>query len=340
MLRNEPLRMLFVGDDWYGSNATSLRNGFLQQGVDVTTINTFDLASPRAHLHRRAAKKVLPRYYNEFATAQVTKAISDAVKSTRFDVMFVFKGDFVENKAILRFGGMKVHYHPDDSAKLENTSSQYIAAEKYYDIHITTKLHNVNELKARTDARVVFVQCAYDPAWHTPQSFASISRVGLIGTRRPDRTHFMEDCARSTNQKMLIAGSGWRGERNLVRLAEVRGPQFGLDFSKYASQAPIQLGVLNSANRDTHTCRTFEIPAAGALFVGEWTEEHEEIFSTPNSAMLYRNPEEALDMISFAEGNPAFVDKARRVGYATILGGRNTYRDRASDLLRYFAESA
>lgn len=339
MLRSEKLRMLFVGDDWYGSNATSLRNGFIQRGIDVTTVNTFDLASARAHLHRRAIKKLSPRAYEEAASARVSRAITRALESRqRFDVLFVFKGDFIDEEVVAGFDGIRVHYHPDDSGNAENTSRRYLTAESHYDLHVTTKVHNVAELQSRTDARVLFVQCAYDPAWHTPQSFASASRVGLIGTRRPDRTQFVEDCARRTAQKMLIAGSGWKLEPALVRSAEVHGPKFGLEFSKYAAQAPIQLGVLNSANRDTHTCRTFEIPAAGALFVGEWTAEHADIFSSPNSAMLYRSSEEALEMLAFAEANPSFVDKARRRGYDHIISGSNTYADRASRLLDAISE--
>lgn len=339
MLRGGKLKMLFVGDDWYGSNATSLRNGFIQQGVDVTTVNTFDVGSARASSFRRVFNKISRSAYEDLARTKVSRSISAALNSpVDFDVLFVFKGDYVEAEILERFDGIKIHYHPDDSANPDNTSKYYRSAEDNYDVHVTTKLHNIQELEGRSKAPVVFVKCAFDPAWHFPQSFATESRVGLIGTRRPDRVDFIVECARTTSQKMLIAGSGWGRDRTLRRLAEVSGPKFGLDFSKYAAKAPIQLGVLNSANRDTHTCRTFEVPAAGALFIGERTAEHEDIFSAPNSALLYGSPEEALEMIAFAESNSAFVDRARRRGYELITSGCNTYADRAGEILKYVAE--
>ena len=41
------MRILFAGDDWYGSNARSLAEGFRRSGHDVTVVDTTAVTLPR-----------------------------------------------------------------------------------------------------------------------------------------------------------------------------------------------------------------------------------------------------------------------------------------------------
>lgn len=330
--------MLFVGDDWYGSNATSLRDAFTDLGLEVLTVNTFSSRSGPSSIPKRLARKIRPAAFSRRSTESVSEAVRAAVRAHgAFDYLFVFKGIHVSAAVVSEFRGLTVHYHPDDTANLANVSDIYSAAEPHYDTHVTTKLHNVGELRARTKSDVIFVRCAYDPRWHfADKSASTLDRVGLVGTKRPDRIKFVGSvaaAASNADQRMLIAGSGWSSEHHLGRIAEIVGPKFGAEFSLAVHSAPIQLGVLNSANRDSHTCRSFEVPAAGGLFVGEWSAEHDSIFSEQGSALLYRTEEEAIDMIRFALLNEEFSSRTRAKGLELITNGKNTYVDRAREIL-------
>ena len=133
---------------------------------------------------------------------------------------------------------------------------------------------------------------------------------------------------------MTVAGTGWKSDRELRNIATVVGPRYGINFAKSVHESPLQLGVLNSANRDTHTCRTFEIPASGGLFIGERTVEHDRIFENNNNALLYGNDDEGIDMVRFALTHEAASDRRRLSGLDAISRGENTYADRARQIMK------
>lgn len=335
--------VLFIGDDWYGSNATSMRDAIAELDLSVDTVNTFQLAEARGHISRRMVKKTSPRLYEAFSTNRVTRAVASAVQRRHYDLAFVFKGTNVGSEAVeslRRSGATTVHYHPDDSANSDNVSATYLESEPLYDLHVTTKSHNVDELRQRAPkSRIVNVLCAFDPRWHRRLASVPSQRLGLIGTLRPDRVDLVVNLARSAKSgegEMLVAGTGWGAVAGLRGIAEVIPPAFGIDFSRTVSRAGVQLGVLNSANRDSHTCRTFEIPAAGGLFLGERSLEHEQILG--DTALLYGNPEEALSMAAWALSNPEGSRRLAEASWERITQGGNTYLDRALEILAAASE--
>jgi len=338
--------VLFVGDDWYGSNATSLRDGFKEIGASVVSVDTSELMSHTMPFRRKLARKASPRLYGSWTSSAVARGVSRAVdEHGPFDHLVVFKGLSVPAEVVSQFRGTTVHYHPDDVSNDDNTSPTYLQAESSYDLHVTTKRHNVEELRTRSGAEVLFVPCAYDSRWHTDNGPApgAEGRLGFVGTKRPDRVDFISMLAReeaAAGRSMLLAGTGWSGEDDIVSIAETEPAQFGSDFSLAVSRARLQLGVLNSANRDTHTCRTYEIPAAGGLFVGESTEEHLELFEGSAGALLYSSDDEARDLIRWARAHPGEAEAMRSRGHQIVTRGQNTYADRAREILRAIEAAA
>jgi hypothetical protein len=132
---------------------------------------------------------------------------------------------------------------------------------------------------------------------------------------------------------MLISGSGWLAERELRRRAVVTGPVYGLDFSRAVWSARLHLGLLNSANRDLHSCRTFEVPASGGLLLAERTTEHAALFDDGESAVLFGSVEELEAGISTLLARPDLARSIEANGHRAIVDGRNSYDDRARELL-------
>jgi spore maturation protein CgeB len=136
-------------------------------------------------------------------------------------------------------------------------------------------------------------------------------------------------------KNFAISGLNWRRHTNIRRLAVCLPPSYGLDFSKFIRRSPIQLGFLNSDNRDTHTARTFEIPASGALIILKDTSEHRSVFKSELNALFFSTEEQLLEKIEWALSNPALASIIAEKGHKLITQSPNTWTDRAREIICY-----
>lgn len=330
------MKILFLGDDWIGSNARSLADGFRQAGHDVVVIDTTAVTLPArlsppwlyAKTTRRRAPWTVDRLHAE---------IDAAATQLRPDMVFAFKGVHLDQRRLLDIPAARhVHYSPDDVANPENVSPEYLAHEAEWDHIVTTKRHNVAELRERGARAVTFVRSAYDPAWHHPAARRGPRRylVGFIGVCRPDRRAELVELARTHGDRMLIRGPGWRRVPELrVTGATVGGAVYGQQYSAVVAEITANLVLLNSENRDTHTCRTFEVPAAGGLFVGQRTDEHAELLRDTVECFLFTAPDELAEILDWCATHPEKAAAIAEAGYQRIVSDGHRYVDRAAEIV-------
>jgi hypothetical protein len=266
----------------------------------------------------------------------ITREVERVLRAGSIDAFVGFKALEVSPDLLSRLRMPKIHYHPDDSSNPVNRSTNFEAAEQYWDAHVTTKSFNVNELGTRTGKAVLYVKCAYDPRWHRPVARRKYEATfGFIGTRRPDREQLICDLSHRLGEDFTVAGAGWSRLDRFNRQSTVTGPVYGTYMAQLMADVPVQLGLLNSDNRDLHTCRSLEIPACGAVFLGERTREHAELFEDGVSGLLFGSREELLDQIDKLKSEPALANKIREKGLAEIEAGAHTYQDRAREILSW-----
>ncbi|MFJ4654234.1 glycosyltransferase [Nocardia sp. NPDC088792] len=330
------MKILFVGDDWPGSNARSLADGFTQAGHQVVVVDSTPVTlPPRLSVpwtysklaHRRAPWQV----------AAVHERIEAIAAGFRPDLLFAFKSVHLDQGRLLTTpAARRVHYSPDDVGNPYNTTADYLTHEPEWDLIVTTKSYNVPELRARGARSVVFVRSAYDPTLHYPCARRGSRRylVGFIGACRPDRRGPLVDLARYYGDRMLVRGPGWRRVPALHRTgAIVGGPVYGTDFSASVAAVTANLVLLNSDNRDTHTCRTFEVPAAGGLFVGERTGEHAALLDDGRECFLFTERAELDAILTRCAADRALTERVAAAGMRRITAGRHRYVDRAEEIV-------
>ncbi|MBF6327872.1 CgeB family protein [Nocardia transvalensis] len=330
------MRILYLGDDWVGSNARSLADGFRQAGHEVVVVDTTPVTLPARLTPPWVYAKVAGRRapWNVAAVhARIDAVAADFVP----DMVFAFKAVHLDQQRLLSVpAALHVHYSPDDVTNPENTTADYLACESQWDLIVTTKRHNVPELRHRGARAVAFVPSAYDPAWHRPSARRGGDRylAGFIGACRPDRRGLLVDLARRYGCGIALYGPGWRRVPPLWwTRAAVRGPVYGEHFSVAVAAITANLVLLNSANRDTHTCRSFEIPAAGGLFVGERTDEHAALLAEGSECFLFSSPAELHDILDRCARRPDEAAKVAEAGYHRILAGSHRYVDRAREII-------
>lgn len=330
------MKILFVGDDWVGSNARSLAEGFRQAGHEVVVIDTTTVTLPDRWSAPWAYSKVAG-HRSRGTVAAVHTRIDRVATMLRPDMLFVFKGIHLDQQRLLETpAALRVHYSPDDVSNPENLTPEYLAHEKLWDLVVTTKRHNVGELLDRGAQQVKYVHSAYDPAWHRPSARrgSRLFLVGFIGVERPDRSAAMVSLARAYGARMLVSGPGWRRNAALrATRAEIGDGAYGEQFSITVASIVANLVLLNSDNRDTHTCRSFEIPAAGGLFVGQRTDDHAELLDEGTECLLFSTAEELDDILEWCAGHPEEAARIAEAGYRRIASGRHRYVDRAREIL-------
>lgn len=335
------ISVVFVGCGTIGSNSLSLFSGFQSNVKHAVLIDTSYFDLPSKYSLRRILRRASPSLYGIVSSRCVGLKLHKELRRGRQTLVVVFKGNYVSRATLNRITALKVHYHPDDSSNPVNRTKVFNKAEKYYDMHFTSKKHNVDEIIERTGKSAFFIWYAYDEKWHfriSPATFTSpIYKVGFFGHMRPDRAGLVLEIANKFGKKFAVTGDRWSRVNGLARLAHVKSASYGSAISTFVASAPLQLGLLNSDNRDQHTARSFEIPAMGGLLLAEDTEEHREIFGPQGNALFFKTPGQLLEQIAWVYSNPELAKKIAENGHIHITGKPNTWRDRSIEMLSIIA---
>ncbi len=340
----DKLRVLFIGHGGVGSNSLSLFTGLQKIVGHSSLLNTQFFDSPGRFSLRRVILFLFPRFYGQLASRILWIKIKIKIRTVKPNIVFVFKGNFVHRSTLDSLQVLKVHFHPDDSSNPINRTSIFSAAESKYDFHFTPKSHNVKEILERTGKPGIFIWYAYDEKWHfrtEPLDFKNPKFVvGFVGHMRPDRKELVLNISRKFGKRFAVAGLKWKRSQELLKNAAIFPPVYGVDFSAFVQSAPVQLGLLNSDNRDQHTARSFEIPASGGLIVAEDTYEHRKLFGSSKNALFFKNQEELFEKIIWAQDNPDEAARIAENGYTRITKNGNTWTHRATEILEYIVKSA
>jgi len=251
-----------------------------------------------------------------------------------FDVIWVDKGRMVWSEVVdlLRRAARRyfIHYTPDAQFMLYE-SRHFNASLHQYDAVITTKGYEIEEYRRRGAQRVVyatqsFLRERFDDLPSSARSgIALISRgeahyqntaLELAAAQLPIRWH------RATKSRLSIGNHG---------SLEITEGVWGKDYPQALAKAQIGLGVLTKLVPDTHTTRSFEIPAAGAMLLAERTDEHREFFREGQEADFFSSSAEMVDKASFYLRNP---ETAQRIADAGRARCHRDGRDDFSTLMR------
>jgi hypothetical protein len=138
-----------------------------------------------------------------------------------------------------------------------------------------------------------------DELAHAPRSISDAdaerwkSEVLFLGTWFPERGPFLLELAK-LGVPLTIRGGNWHkaAEWPLLKPYFKGGQLEGDDYAMAIQCAKVNLGLLSKGNRDLHTTRSLEIPALGALFCAERTEEHLQMYVEGEEALFWSSAEE------------------------------------------------
>ena len=349
------LKILYVGPDYSGSNATSWRDAFQELGHEVRTVDSARLMPEPQPFLDKARQKLLARPPSRSIT-RLNEVIARQAREFRPDFTF-----YIQARCILpatfeetaRYGP-NFGYFNDDMFNPRNQSFTFFDSIKKFDCILTTNPCNVQESYAVGAPLAIYIPFAFDPKIHYPAIPSPKERVhyegdvAFIGTFRPERADFLAQLARFNGEfKLNIWGGGWfkldrpiywYKWRRWQRLrACIRGKELRCaDMGKSIQSNKISLGLLNHANRDQHTYRSFEIPACGGFMLAERTEMHRQFFEEDKEAVYFSSFEELVEKIHYYLAHDAIRQRIAEAGYQRCIRSPYRYVDRATFAIEQF----
>jgi spore maturation protein CgeB len=199
-----------------------------------------------------------------------------------------------------------------------------------YDVHLVPRKPNVAEYLEWGARRVeqVVPFWGYDVATHRHVALEEEERrhfgapVGFIGMAEKERAASIARLVRE-GFDVKVWGNRWPSYlTDAVTRKVVAGPaQFGETYAKIISSFDINLAFLRRQNRDEHTSRSVELPAAGAFMLAERTDEHLQLFEEGREAEFFGSDDELVDKVRYYGERP---DERARIAEA---GRRRGLRD-------------
>jgi len=352
-MTDESLKILYVGPDYLGSNGTCWRDALVQLGHKVFTLDSERILQYPTTLLGKAWSRLRRR-----PTSSSIRALNDnvvrRVVEIRPHLTFYIQARFIfpETLERTRALGLNCAYMNDDMFNSANQTFTFFSCLPSIDYIFSTKSYNVSEFLKAGAPNAAYVPNAFDPAIHYPAqpSLAELHRyagdMAFIGTFRPERADYLASLCESMAGKavMRIWGGGWhkmqrpiywrrrhrwRSLDDRVECRELWGPEMG----KAIQSNKVSLGLLNHANRDLHTSRTFEIPACGGFMLAERTGEHLEFFEEDREAVYFSSIDELKAKLHFYLKADSARVRIARAGFERCIKSGYQYTDRARAVL-------
>lgn len=235
-----------------------------------------------------------------------------------------------------------VNYMTDDPFNPRHRSPTALRSIPSFDLYVSLKPAVDDDLRRAGARRICRSWFAYDPAVHfrEPAPSAEARRwsadVSFIGGADRDRASLLapaRDWLRQHGKSFAVFGGMWH--RFPEYAACYRGFANGPHYRYALAGAGVVLCPVRRANRDWHSMRTFEAPAAGAFMLVERTPDHLDLFEEERHAAFFEGPDELRDKTDFYLDRDDARRRMAAAAHARITGGGHTYSDRLKQILQW-----
>ncbi|SRR6266567_5713369 len=344
-------RILFLGENWYGSCARACCYALRRLGCDVTDIDLQTIIPQWRRPSNRAIGRLLqPRFVREY-----NQLILERASWIRPDILLAFKGSFVESRTleILRQSKIALYnYYPDTSPSAHDR--MLIESIHGYDcVFYTKKFWSVTPPEAFAGRPSVFLAHGYDPDVHKmlsldPRDITDYGHdVTVIGSHTLYKERLLSELvSRCPNVDLHIYGSRWvESSRSPELSGHIRGfPLVGSQYAKALRSARISLAIMSGkvagvSQGDETTTRTFEIPACGGFMLHERTPELLDLYEEGNEVAAFGSVEELASKIEYYLAHSEERDVIARAGHVRCVPAYS-YDQRMKEILHYYCHTA
>jgi hypothetical protein len=343
------LRILFIGDNWYGSNARSCAEAFRRLGCDVLDIDNQTFI-PHATLF---TSRVARRLWWFRLVEELNLSILRTAESFRPDIAVVFKGNYIYRRTLrsLRANGIPLYnYYPDTSAF--NHGKWLPRSLPEYDCVFYTKPFWYADVAKKLDLKAAqFLPHGYDQQLHRPMELDARDMsdyecdVSFIAHHSRYKENYLEALMRlRPNLNLSIWGMNWAElcKSTVVRRYIKGFPLLAERYPRAIQCARINLALMNgpvtgASSADLTTSRTYTIPATGGFMLHERNAEVLELYKEYEEIACFDCVEELAGKIDYYLAYPTEREGIARAGHARCVPAYS-YDNRMAEILRWHFE--
>jgi spore maturation protein CgeB len=340
------LRIVFIGANWYGSNARSCAEGLRRLGHDVIDVDEQTFIPQVSLITSRLARRLVWfRLVEEF-----NNYILNVVDNFQPDIFLAFKGNYIYAKTLktLSSRGLPLYnYFPDTSAF--NHGKWLPKSLPEYDCVFYTKPFWYSDVTKHIALKSgYFLPHGYDPFLHRPVELDArdISDYGCDVSFIAFHSRYKEDLLTRLvrlrpDLNLCIWGGGWTERCVSPELTRcIKGfPLWGDRYTRGIQAARINLGIMNgpqmgASTGDLTTSRTYTIPASAGFMLHERNSEVLDLYREGEEIACFDSAEELAEQIDRYLAHPAELESIARAGYARCVPAYS-YDNRMAELLRW-----
>lgn len=305
------IRLLFVGESWFGSFARSLREALAALPDLYLDDIGEDLYVPKGRSPViRASNRLLRRWYR----AELAREIDGRITMLKPDALLVYKGSQVSAMSVERArtrGVLTVNVFPDQSPHAHGKSLR--EAMGVYDLVVSTKPFHPEHWRDTYGYgnRCVFVPHGYDPKahyWAEPPAKQDLDVV-MIAQWRPEYERLMVELAALIGNEgisVALAGNDWSKCRDRFPVTwQFPGGLHGRAYGEFLRRgriviAPVHTEVVIDGARqpgDEDTTRTYELAAAGCFFLHRRTPYARTVYDEVREVPMWDDAAELAALI-------------------------------------------
>lgn len=294
-------------------------------------------------------KSLYYRFQNKFilgsAIEKINRDLLALVGDFQPEMIFIYRGTHILPATLKKAKKISLcqiyGYNNDDPFSPKYPKylwRHFLAGVKEYDHVFCYRKHNFEDYSG-----LGYQKCSLLRAYYTDERNYLVNTenspylcdVIFIGHFEDDGRDLSLFTLLKTSHNVKIFGTGWEKSSLYPQLVALNGPIEPLyeDYNLALNSAKIAIVFLSKLNRDTYTRRCFEIPAAGALMLSEYTDDLNSMFEQGIDADYFCSAEELLEKVDFYLQNPEILNKVRESGYKRLHRDGHSALDRVQQIL-------
>jgi hypothetical protein len=278
---------------------------FRELGVEVEGVNIVPFVEGGGRISLALNQHML-RTPGAFA---FNRALLETAERFAPNVIWLEKPTYVFPSTLRRLrarpGTVLVYHNTDDwnaKTRLHRLHWRFLLSTlDLYDLHITSNLHNLEEMREMGLSDVLHMELAANPSVRhpgelTPEERAELgAAAGFIGHWEPATERILSHLARG-GVSLKIYGGGWKRAdpegplREAIQHRKIPNEEYARAIVSF----DINLGIVSKWNRNHTASRTFQIPALGGFLLHERNEVVTRYFAEGEEAEFFDSDDEAL----------------------------------------------
>jgi len=338
--------ILFLGADWWGSDARALAVALRQQGhclIEVQYEDYFPLNWSSVPL------KAVRRLIRPLCVSNYNQALRQHLANPAIDFLLVFKGNGFSPATLKAFRERKVAsycLYPDVS--FASHGANITECLPHYDAVFTTKEFHLRDEKLRATLQdIKLVRHGFDPEVHRLAGVSERVRqqyacdVSFVGCWSPKKERLVNILITDLPAAdVRLWGPGWERATEAVRRCWAGRGAYGDESVLVYEASKINLGLLSEASTDTlsgdqTTVRTWQVPAAGGFLLHEETAELGQYLTPGKEVATFKDKSDLSQRVQHYLRQPTERAMIAAAGQQRCVKGGYTYHAAARAICSY-----